>query len=180
MEEEGRFTKLWICIVFVLCTVISCTTAVDTIYADQTIRDGETIVSADGTFELGFYGDCNSTTTKRYVGIWSKKGSCTHRIFNCDTPLTNTSGELSLTLQGRVVVRYSNGHVIWSSPKLSERKLVGQLLNNGNFIVREETSDDLKKNPNPLCLSSERDQAHDDGPVDTWLMLVGYLFKENS
>ncbi|KAL7583735.1 hypothetical protein Lser_V15G45258 [Lactuca serriola] len=155
MEEEGGFSKLWFFMVVILFAMVSCTTAVDTIYADQTIRDWETIVSAQGTFELGFFGECSSTN--RYVGIWSKKGSCRHVIlvFNRDTPLSNTSGELSITLQGSMVVRYSNGHVIWSTGKLSERKLVGQLQDNGTFSLREETADDLKKNPNPLCLSSD-------------------------
>ncbi|MCD7462303.1 hypothetical protein HAX54_048211 [Datura stramonium] len=45
---------------------------VDTITTTQFIKDGETIVSSDGTFELGFFSPGN-TSTNRYVGIWYKQ-----------------------------------------------------------------------------------------------------------
>nr|XP_043629509.1 G-type lectin S-receptor-like serine/threonine-protein kinase At4g27290 [Erigeron canadensis] len=132
---------------FQLCIIVLfyavCAKALDTINASQTIKDGQTIVSAQQTFELGFFSPKNSTN--RYVGIWYKTISygTVMWVANRNTPLTNTLGELSLTLQGILVIRNASGDVIWSSIRSSlvslKKKLVAQLLDTGNFIVREET-----------------------------------------
>nr|XP_043630266.1 G-type lectin S-receptor-like serine/threonine-protein kinase At4g27290 [Erigeron canadensis] len=120
-----------------------CATSQDTINANQTIKDGQTIVSAQQTFELGFFSPKNSTN--RYVGIWYKTISygTVMWVANRNTPLTNTLGELSLTLQGILVIRNASGDVIWSSSigssLVSLKKPVAQLLDTGNFIVRQET-----------------------------------------
>ncbi|KAI3804784.1 hypothetical protein L1987_26593 [Smallanthus sonchifolius] len=160
MAKQVRFTKLWFPIIVVLYAVTTCTFAVDTISANQTIRDGETIVSAQETFELGFFSPRNST--KRYVGIWYKRISTGTVIWvaNRDTPLTNTSGELSLTPQGILVIRNATGGIIWSSSANSSVKTpVSQLLDTGNLVVREETDGNLE---NPIWQSF-------DFPTDTFL-----------
>ncbi|KAJ9551632.1 hypothetical protein OSB04_015677 [Centaurea solstitialis] len=127
----------------VLCALITCTTAADTIYANQTIRNGETIISAKKDFELGFFNPKNSANW--YVGIWYKRISpgTVMWVANRNTPLANNSGELSLTPQGILVVWNTTGGVVWSSANSTEsvRRPVAQLLDNGNFIVREETDD---------------------------------------
>ncbi|KAI3816117.1 hypothetical protein L1987_15807 [Smallanthus sonchifolius] len=60
-------------ILLFLSSLISTSIAVDTITANQSIKDGETIVSQDEMYELGFFSPGNSK--KRYVGICSY-GSC--------------------------------------------------------------------------------------------------------
>ena len=52
---------------------LTISTAVDTLNATQLIRDGETIVSAGGTFELGFFSP--GASRYKYLGIWYKKMS---------------------------------------------------------------------------------------------------------
>ncbi|CAH1444477.1 unnamed protein product [Lactuca virosa] len=161
MVEKRRVTNFWFCII-VLSALVTCTTAVDTISANQTIRDvpdGETIVSAQETFELGFFSPANSTN--RYVGIWYKRISSGKVIWvaNRNTPLTNTSGELSLTLQGTLVIRSATGDLIWSSKNSSVRNPVAHLLDTGNFIIRDV--DDLE-NRNPVWQSF-------DFPTNTFL-----------
>ncbi|KAI7752472.1 hypothetical protein M8C21_012569 [Ambrosia artemisiifolia] len=120
---------------------------ISTITPNQTIKDGDTIVSPQQTFELGFFSPNNSTN--RYVGIWYKKISTGTVIWvaNRNTPLTNFSGELSLTTQGNIIIRtVAGGDVIWSSNNTSALKNpVGQLLDTGNLIVMEETGD--RENP---------------------------------
>ncbi|KAL4580243.1 hypothetical protein LXL04_016429 [Taraxacum kok-saghyz] len=156
MAEEGRVTKFWFAIV-VLSAVITCTTAVDTIHAGQTIKDGETIVSAQDSFELGFFSPVNSRN--RYVGIWYKRISNRTVVWvaNRNTPLTNTSGELSLTLQGTLVIRSATGNVIWSVTNSSVGNPIGRLLDTGNFIIMN--GEDLE---NPVWQSF-------DFPTDTFL-----------
>ncbi|KAI3702929.1 hypothetical protein L6452_28683 [Arctium lappa] len=142
MAEEERITSFSFFII-VLCALTACTTAADTISANQTIRNEETILSAQQTFELGFFNPKNSTNW--YVGIWYKRLSPGTRtviwVANRNSPLSDNSGELSLTLQGILVIRNATGDTIWSSANTSlpsVRKPVGQLLDTGNFIVQEE------------------------------------------
>ncbi|MFS7960430.1 putative non-specific serine/threonine protein kinase [Helianthus anomalus] len=59
---------LFSCVLFLLLS--SCAT-LDTISTNQVIRDGDTIVSDDKMFELGFFSPGKSKN--RYVGIWYKK-----------------------------------------------------------------------------------------------------------
>ncbi|KAI3734775.1 hypothetical protein L6452_14254 [Arctium lappa] len=78
--------------------------AVNTIFANQTIKDGDTIVSHGGTFELGFFSLRNSKN--RYLGIWYKKISvCTVVwVANRETPITDTSGEYKVGGDGNQMV----------------------------------------------------------------------------
>ncbi|KAM0063304.1 putative protein kinase RLK-Pelle-DLSV family [Helianthus debilis subsp. tardiflorus] len=118
------------------------THAAATISANQILRYNQTITSPQETFELGFFSPRNSTN--HYVGIWYKKISSGTVVWvaNRNTPLTDTSGELTLTLQGVLILRDANkGNVVWSSTNSSTTSVknpIGQLLDTGNFIVHEE------------------------------------------
>ncbi|KAI3809975.1 hypothetical protein L1987_19580 [Smallanthus sonchifolius] len=121
---------------------ITPTHAADTISANQIVRYNETIISPLETFELGFFNPGNSTN--HYVGIWYKKISPRTVVWvaNRNTPLTDTSGELTLTLQGVLIIRdATTGNIVWSSANsttLQVRNPIGQLLDTGNFIIYEE------------------------------------------
>ncbi|KAM0063752.1 putative protein kinase RLK-Pelle-DLSV family [Helianthus debilis subsp. tardiflorus] len=136
-------TKLIFGFLVVLYTSITCIHAANsTLSANQTIRYNETIVSPQETFELGFFSPANSTN--HYVGISYKKIS-KHTVVwvaNRNAPLTNTSGELTLTLQGVLVLRdATTGKILWSSANSSRASVmnpIGQLLDTGNFIIYEE------------------------------------------
>ncbi|KAI7746526.1 hypothetical protein M8C21_016368, partial [Ambrosia artemisiifolia] len=122
-----------------------------TISANQTVRYNETIVSSQETFELGFFSPPNSRY--HYVGIWYKKISNGTVVWvaNRNTPLTDTSGELTLTLQGVLNLRNATtGNLIWSSANSSAklvRNPVGKLLDTGNFIIYEEGDKTNQENP---------------------------------
>ncbi|KAJ9551491.1 hypothetical protein OSB04_015536 [Centaurea solstitialis] len=138
----------------VLCALITCTTAADTIHANQTIRNNETIVSSQKNFELGFFNPQNSENW--YIGIWYKRLSPRTQtviwVANRNSPLSDNSGELSLTLAGILLLRNATSDIVWSSVNSSlpsVKKPVGQLLDTGNFIVREESS----KPENPVWQS---------------------------
>ena len=63
-------------VVFVISYVSSLlriSTTVDIFTINQQIRDNETITSASGRFELGFFSPGSSKN--RYLEIWYKKGS---------------------------------------------------------------------------------------------------------
>lgn len=115
---EGGFAKLWFCMVVVVlfAVTISCTMPIHNLYGGDTLRDGETMVSPNGKFELRFFSFGSSKN--RYVGVRSTETGQVISILNQNAPLVNTSGELFVTFQGNLEIRYTNGHVVWSTGKL--------------------------------------------------------------
>ncbi|PHT44253.1 G-type lectin S-receptor-like serine/threonine-protein kinase [Capsicum baccatum] len=124
--------------------IIKC--QVNTITTTQYIKDGDTIVSSDGTFELGFFSP-GDTSTNRYVGIWYKKTSVTTPVWvaNRLVPLTDKSGVLKVIQTGVVVLVNVTNATVWStnSSRVSVQNPVAQLLDTGNFVVRDAND------PNP-------------------------------
>ena len=89
-------TRLVIALFYVISILRICS-AIDTIIVNQLIKDGETITSGGGSFELGFF---NSGSSKnRYLGIWYKKVATgiMVRVANREIPLTESSGVLKVT-----------------------------------------------------------------------------------
>ncbi|EYU36706.1 hypothetical protein MIMGU_mgv1a001937mg [Erythranthe guttata] len=76
--------------------------ATDTINADEFIRDGETLVSPGGKFELGFFSPGKSSN--RYVGMWFKNITEMTVVWvaNRESPLTDTSGVLTVISPGNL------------------------------------------------------------------------------
>ncbi|KAF2314269.1 hypothetical protein GH714_024787 [Hevea brasiliensis] len=118
--------------------------AVDTIAVNQTIRDGETIVSASGRFALGFFGYSGSSS--RYVGIWYPFSNKTVVwVANRAMPLNDSSGVLQLTSRGILVLHNSTNTVIWvTNTSRVVQNPVAQLLDSGNLVIREanDTNED--------------------------------------
>ncbi|KAG2685190.1 hypothetical protein I3760_10G113200, partial [Carya illinoinensis] len=115
--------------------------ATDTIAAPNFIKDSETIISNDGEFLLGFFSPVNSTY--RYVGIWYAKVSTTRAIWvaNRNKPLKTTSGILTISKDGNIVVLDGEKNIIWSSNvtgSVPNRSV--QLLDSGNLVLQENTT----------------------------------------
>ena len=111
--------------------------AVDTMTVNQQIRDGETIASAGGSFELGFFSPGNSKN--RYLGIWYNKVSPRTVVWvaNREIPITDSLGVLKLTQQGILVVVNGTNGILWSSNSSgSAENPNAQLLENGNLVIR--------------------------------------------
>nr|XP_043620432.1 G-type lectin S-receptor-like serine/threonine-protein kinase At4g27290 [Erigeron canadensis] len=146
-------TNLLFALHIVLCTSISCTRASSIISANQTVKYGETIVSPQQKFELGFF---TRNSTNFYVGIWYHKISNRSTIVwvaNRNRPLTDNSSELTLTVHGILVLRDSMGNEVWSSANSSTKSVqnpIGQLLDTGNFVIYDEV--DIKQE-NPIWQS---------------------------
>ncbi|XP_031276354.1 G-type lectin S-receptor-like serine/threonine-protein kinase At4g27290 [Pistacia vera] len=117
--------------------VFGASNALDTIAPNQSIKDGQTLVSARGIFELGFFNPGNSS--KRYLGIWYKKDTQTVAwVANRVTSLSDLSGILNVTDQGNLVLLDGKDRVIWSSNiSGSMRYPVLQLLDSGNLVVKD-------------------------------------------
>ncbi|KAI7728028.1 hypothetical protein M8C21_006095, partial [Ambrosia artemisiifolia] len=113
----------------------------DTIAVNQTIKDGQTIVSPQQTFELGFFSPGNASEN-RYLGIWFKPlaSGTVAWVANRETPIKNNTGELTLHPNGVLVLRDSaTNQVIWSSnTNENARNPVARLLDSGNFMIIDD------------------------------------------
>ncbi|RDX92700.1 G-type lectin S-receptor-like serine/threonine-protein kinase, partial [Mucuna pruriens] len=87
--------------------------ATDSIISSHFIKDPETITSRSGNFTLGFFTPQNST--KRYVGIWYKSQSTVIWVANRNQPLNDSSGIVTISENGNIVLLNGLKHVIWSS-----------------------------------------------------------------
>ncbi|PIN13983.1 Serine/threonine protein kinase [Handroanthus impetiginosus] len=121
--------------------------AMDTITTTQIIKDGDTIVSSGGSFELGFLSPGDSKN--RYVGIWYKKITVKTAVWiaNRQIPLKNiSSGILKVVKPGILVLLNETNGIIWSTnTSVSVRNPVAQLLDSGNLVIKE-ASDNNPKN----------------------------------
>ncbi|PON81470.1 S-receptor-like serine/threonine-protein kinase [Trema orientale] len=123
-----------------LSSIFTISKGLDTISATQSLKDGQTIVSAGGSFELGFFSLGNSMN--RYLGIWYKKiaDGTVVWVANQDIPLNDTHGVLQLSGQGILsIFNDATNTTIWSSNSSKrETKAVAQLLDSGNLVVRNQ------------------------------------------
>ncbi|KAK1440210.1 hypothetical protein QVD17_06035 [Tagetes erecta] len=158
-REVSKIKFIYGFLVVVYVSIISCIHAADTLSTNQTIRYNETIVSSpQETFELGFFSPANSRN--HYVGIWYKKISIQTVVWvaNRNTPLTSPSGELTLTLGGLLILRdATTSNVLWSSTNSSRstpvKNPIGRLLDTGNFVIYEETGDNMINQEDPIWQS---------------------------
>ncbi|KEH38828.1 S-locus lectin kinase family protein [Medicago truncatula] len=128
---------------FLLFHFIPTFNALETIVSGQSIKDNETLISKDGTFEAGFFNFGNSNN--QYFGVWYKNISPKTLVWiaNRDVPLGNSSGVLNLTDKGTLVIVDSKEVTIWSSnTSTTTSKPSLQLLESGNLIVKDEIDPD--------------------------------------
>ncbi|KAJ4828225.1 hypothetical protein Tsubulata_413111 [Turnera subulata] len=121
--------------------------SIDTISANESIADGETLVSSGQKFTLGFFSPGNSS--KRYAGIWfTRTGFTAHSVVwvaNRDNPINDTSGVLSISSEGNLVI-YANNRTtpIWSTNVTtvsSAGSFTAQLSDLGNLaLVRQDSN----------------------------------------
>ncbi|KAF2297906.1 hypothetical protein GH714_004997 [Hevea brasiliensis] len=132
----------------------------DTITINQTIHDGDFLISRENNFALGFFSPGSSRF--RYLGIWYRKvrEQTVVWVANRDDPIKGSSGVLSIDQYGNLVLRsYHNQKVpIWSTNVSVEvtDTCVAQLLDTGNLILVHDRS---KSNV----------WESFDHPTDTWL-----------
>ncbi|XP_029129150.1 G-type lectin S-receptor-like serine/threonine-protein kinase At4g27290 isoform X2 [Cajanus cajan] len=129
------------------------TATTDSITQSQPLHDdGTTLVSNDGTFELGFFSPGSSTN--RYIGVWYKIISVKTIVWvaNRDNPVKdNNNTMLTITKEGNLVLlNNSNNQTLWSTnitfftsqPLLSP---MVQLLDNGNLVLKEGNNNNNNK-----------------------------------
>ncbi|KAF7119324.1 hypothetical protein RHSIM_Rhsim13G0165800 [Rhododendron simsii] len=119
------------------------TATLDTLSPNQTLEDATngTLVSAGESFEFGFFSPLNSEN--RYVGIWFKQVSLQTPIWvaNKDDPITDSSGVLTITPTGNVLITSNHTNPIWSSnTTILSASPVLKLLDTGNLVVVDSST----------------------------------------
>ncbi|CAN1775109.1 G-type lectin S-receptor-like serine/threonine-protein kinase At4g27290 [Linum perenne] len=120
---------------FIFCFSITCS-AQDNLKPGELLRDGESLVSAAGRFELGFFSPVRSTN--RFLGIWYKNITPQTVVWvaNREAPMAEKAGVLNITSQGNLTLVDATHTLVWSSN--STRYLqspVVNLLDSGNLVV---------------------------------------------
>ncbi|KAG4390254.1 hypothetical protein GLYMA_06G258500v4 [Glycine max] len=115
----------------------------DTLTQFQPLSDGTTLVSKEGTFELGFFSPGSSTN--RYLGIWFKNIPVKTIVWvaNRDNPIksntNNTNTKLTITKDGNLVLLTVNDTVHWTTNATEKSfNAVAQLLDTGNLVLIDE------------------------------------------
>ena len=90
-------------------------TSVDTLTPDQSIKDGQSLISNKNNFALGFFSPGNPSY--RYLGIWFVKvpNQTIVWVANRNDPIIDSSGVLSINHYGNLVLHDSSNRLLWST-----------------------------------------------------------------
>ncbi|TKY66370.1 G-type lectin S-receptor serine/threonine-protein kinase [Spatholobus suberectus] len=112
--------------------------AIDTITQVQSLPDGSTLVSKDGSFELGFFNPGSSSN--RYLGIWYRSITVKTVVWvaNRDNPIRDNSSMLVISQEGNLVLLSKNQTLLWTANATTKASSpVVQLLDTGNLVIRD-------------------------------------------
>ncbi|KAK6915443.1 PAN/Apple domain, partial [Dillenia turbinata] len=105
------------------------------------VRDGDVLLSKNGTFPLGFFNP--GISSKRYVGIWYNKVSERKVVWiaNRDNPINNSFRVLSINQTGNLALYDEKSNFLARSTDTSSKtRSYAQLLDSGNLVLMEKTS----------------------------------------
>ncbi|KAL2475437.1 protein serine/threonine kinase [Abeliophyllum distichum] len=110
------------------------------ITASLVIKDPDTIVSSGNIYRLGFFSPAN--TTNRYLGIWNYVSAMSIIwVANRDNPLKDSSGIVTISEDGDIVLINGKKEIFWSSNATSSpMNTSARLLDNGNLVLQDISS----------------------------------------
>lgn len=114
--------------------------ATDTLTPFQRLKDGQTLVSGNQGFEVGFFGPPDQTNI-RYLGIWYKDITPLTVVWvaNRTKPVKNLDATLMLDFNGGLAIQdRTHNLVLLSMPSKNACEPVLQILNSGNLVVRDD------------------------------------------
>ncbi|KAM4102050.1 hypothetical protein ACB094_05G193400 [Castanea mollissima] len=126
------------------CLCLNLGVARDTISSFRSLKDPDYIISNGSAFRLGFFSPVNSTN--RYLGIWYNKISVVTYfsvvwVANRERPLKDSSGVLTISEDGNLVVLNGQAEILWSSNvSNSVPNSSATLLDSGNLVLQRDTT----------------------------------------
>eukprot|EP01018_Ginkgo_biloba_P011674 Gb_40120 [translate_table: standard] len=155
MGDQSTMSQALLHLAIALGMILACEAA-DTLYLGGSLTGNQTIISKNGTFQLGFVSPKGST--KWYIGIWYAHISEQTIVWvaNRETPLENTAGAFNLTQDGNLALFDAEGGSVWSSDatKKASRAVI---MDSGNLVMMSGEN------------TSESVWQSFDHPGDTWL-----------
>ncbi|KAF8026347.1 hypothetical protein BT93_F2975 [Corymbia citriodora subsp. variegata] len=139
-----RTVSLHILFLFLLLHLID---SLHTLDPNNTMKDGDVLISQARKFALGFFSPGNSSL--RYVGIWYyvQLERTIVWVANRENPVNHTSGVLAFDHYGNLVIRDNIGNLpIWStniSSLTSNNSATAQLLDSGNLVLIHDLSKEV-------------------------------------
>ncbi|XVE66274.1 hypothetical protein DITRI_Ditri08aG0067500 [Diplodiscus trichospermus] len=131
---------------------------VDTISSNQSLSGNQTLVSAGGLFQLGFFRPGKSSNY--YIGMWIKRvpRQTTVWVANRDKPIHDIYSSVLKISDGNLVLFNESQVPIWSTNVTStaSSSVVAVLLDDGNLVLRDGAN------------SSKILWQSFDHPTDTW------------
>ena len=114
--------------------------SLDTLTPDQTIKEGQSLISKENHFALGFFSPDNSSN--RYLGIWYVKVTQQTVVWvaNRNDPINDSSGVLSINRYGNLVLHDSSNRLLWSTNVSVQGTIssVAQLQDSGNLVLVQD------------------------------------------
>ena len=111
--------------------------SLDTLTPDQSIKEGQSLISKGNHFALGFFSPDNSSN--RYLGIWYVKVTQQTVVWvaNRNDPINDSSGVLSINQYGSLVLHDSSNRLLWSTNVSVQGTIssVAQLQDLGNLVL---------------------------------------------
>jgi len=139
MEAE----KLFLLFSLLMLQFSSCTSQ-DSLKTNQTIKEGDLLISEGNIFALGFFSPGSSTN--RYLGIWYHKipEQAVVWVANRNDPIIGSSGFLFINQYGNLVLYGDDDQKlpVWSTNVSVEENdtCAAQLLDSGNLILVRKRS----------------------------------------
>ncbi|KAF8015806.1 hypothetical protein BT93_H1370 [Corymbia citriodora subsp. variegata] len=138
---SSRIVSLHFLFLFLLLHLID---SLDTLGPNDTLKDGDVLISQGSTYSLGFFSPSNSSS--RYLGIWyyGQPERTVVWVANRENSVNDTSGVFAFDHSGNLVIHANNGSVpIWStnvSSTTSNNSTIAQLLDSGNLVLYHDLS----------------------------------------
>uniref|UniRef100_A0A2N9IAJ3 Receptor-like serine/threonine-protein kinase n=1 Tax=Fagus sylvatica TaxID=28930 RepID=A0A2N9IAJ3_FAGSY len=135
-----RISKAFsVCLGIFSCFFVYLSHAVDTLRPGEKLYDTETLISASGVFELGFFGSIESSN--EYLGIWFKNDRNKKPVWvaNRDTALLDSPGVLSIRYDGNLVIsgRGPIPRIVNYGQLATSNNTSAKILDSGNLILME-------------------------------------------
>ena len=161
-RTQVQTQKMFLNTFLVLFLLIPFSSSRDTITPTSPIRVGDSLLSRENNFELGFFKPGNSSNW--YVGIWYSRipEKVVVWVANRDNPINDTSSVLTINRDGKLILySHNNSNIpLWSTNIVAVQathNISARLLDTGNLVLVQENDSET-----PLWQSF-------DYPTDTFL-----------
>ncbi|XP_042457943.1 receptor-like serine/threonine-protein kinase SD1-7 [Zingiber officinale] len=123
----------------------------DILMGNNSLIDGQTLISTGSVFQLGFFSPINDSATA-YIGIWYYNHPPTENkvvwVANRNKSVNTSMASLNLTSDGNLIL-FEKGTKVWSTGTSNAARL--QLLDSGNLVLTDGSTRNLWQSFDHAC-----------------------------